>query len=249
MPTTSQTNQQVLRAGLSTQRPSAKNLSSTLFGEDDLFINQRTSLFKNNQQFVVKLLKTCEDFDKYYQLRYQVFCLQHGWMPPNPFEEDMDSYDKHVDFAVGVFDRQTGNLLGGQRCIRSPQPFMCAAEGVFSDDLELKTGEDIGEYSMWVIREDFLNASLSSPLWKTGVMIHLLKMFFLESMRRGIRFIYWETTPLTIEIFRRRGFSLNRGISQTVIDEVEIELVLMDWQAFKEINANHPMLTWFYDGF
>jgi len=52
-----------------------------------------------------------------------------------------------------------------------------------------------------------------------------------------------------MEALRRRGFSFNQVLSGTLSNGDQIELGLIDWQEFKEINADNPMLAWFHDGF
>ena len=61
-------------------------------------------------RFEMRVLESHEDFDQYYELRYQVYCIKYPWLPQNPFEIEIDRYDKLIrskdsnSFAIGVFD-------------------------------------------------------------------------------------------------------------------------------------------------
>lgn len=205
-------------------------------------------------RFNVRVLKTEEDFEKYYELRYQIYCKKFGWIAENFFELERDRYDQHVDFAVGVFDCQMDEILGGHRCIRWTKEgrytfmFQREYEQIFND-IKIEEGEHVGEFSRWTIHDDFIKALMRREQWRSGPSIHLFKMDFLESKRRGIQKVYTHSYSTLIKALNKRGFPFHRIAIRSLSNGEQIELALMDWNEFEHLNQGTELLDWFYEGF
>jgi N-acyl amino acid synthase of PEP-CTERM/exosortase system len=70
--------------------------------------------------FSVADADTPELRDQAHRLRYQVYCMEHPFEPPNAEEMERDDYDAHSDFAL-LTHRQTGLLAGTVRMVL-PRP-------------------------------------------------------------------------------------------------------------------------------
>ena len=205
-------------------------------------------------RFNVRVLNTDEDFEKYYELRYHIYCKKFGWIAENVFELERDRYDQQVDFAVGVFDWQTDKIMGGHRCIRwreegrSQFMFQREYERIFND-IEIEEGAHVGEFSRWTIHDDFIKALMRRDQWRGGPSVHLFKMDFLESKQRSIQKVYTHSYPTLIRALNKRGFPFHRIAIRSLANGEQIELALMDWDEFEHLNQDTELLTWFNAGF
>lgn len=66
-----------------------------------------------------------------HRLRYQVYCVEHPFEPPNPEQMERDAYDAHSGFAL-LTHRQTGLLAGTVRMVL-PRPDALASSFAFQD--------------------------------------------------------------------------------------------------------------------
>ena len=70
--------------------------------------------------FVFKQLRTAEELAESYRLRWQVYCLERGFLPAEdyPNEQETDRFDA-CSLHFGAFHRETGELVGSLRLIIS----------------------------------------------------------------------------------------------------------------------------------
>ncbi len=203
-------------------------------------------------KYNVRLLSKDTEYLAYYQLRHQVFCERYGWREVNKLGLERDEYDDHADFVVGVFLKETNELVGGHRCIRWPKKFMFYREyeGVFSD-ISIVEGEQVSEFSRWTIRGDYLRELLSRKNWKSSVSLNLFKMGYLECQNQAIEFVYTHSYPAIFQALNRRGFPFHEVATRELSNGDKVQLAVMSWDEFKKENAqNQPdLLDWFNEGF
>ncbi|GEM_PF-5927752 len=118
-----------------------------------------------------------------FSLRYKVFGDKLGWLVPNPYELDYDSYDNYSKH-VGVFIKNDGaaKMIGYTRIIFTGDgPFMIHEE--FKALVNQKIKEDSLEISRVLV-------NTPRPDYRLYTTMLLYRDVYLSAKERGIRYGY-----------------------------------------------------------
>ncbi|WP_339860985.1 PEP-CTERM/exosortase system-associated acyltransferase [Paremcibacter congregatus] len=178
--------------------------------------------------FPSRLVENMRELQKLYQLRYDVYCLQKGFLNPEHYPDncEIDDFDRH-SLHFGAFD-DLGNALGTLRLVRNSElgfPMLGHCKIDDPDHIPETAGEisrlavskmirkrqDDGDYGMAVA-----NAPIDAPLGtpkdnrrrhRPDIVVGLYKSLYQESKRSGITHWIAAMEPSLLKLLRRFYFN------------------------------------------
>ena len=179
--------------------------------------------------FPSSLVEDMQDLKKLYQLRYDVYCLQKGFLDPENYPENFetDVFDKH-SLHFGAFD-DLGNALGTLRLVKSSSqgfPMLGHCDIDVPDHILENAGEisrlavstiirkrkSDGEYGMEIEgdaldRRPINRAINNRRQHRPDIVVGLYKSLYQESKRQGITHWLAAMEPGLLKLLRRFYFN------------------------------------------
>jgi N-acyl-L-homoserine lactone synthetase len=120
--------------------------------------------------------------EKAFSLRYKIFGEKLGWLVPNPYELDYDSYDNYAKH-VGVFikNEKASKMIGYARIIFSGDNFM------IHEEFKALLDEPIKKNSLEISR---VLVDTPRPDYRLYTTMLLYREVYLSAEDRGIRYGY-----------------------------------------------------------
>ncbi len=179
--------------------------------------------------FPSHLVEEMQELEKLYQLRYDVYCLQKGFLDPKdyPDERECDAFDQH-SLHFGAFDGQ-GNALGALRLVRNSSlgfPMLDHCQIDVPDHILEKSGEisrlavskmirkraTDGDYGM-ATSDGAADEIPRLPIrdnrrkHRPDIVVGLYKTLYQESKRHGITHWIAAMEPGLMKLLRRFYFN------------------------------------------
>jgi len=179
--------------------------------------------------FPSRLVVDMKDLNKLYQLRYDVYCLQKGFLDPADYPNkcETDIFDKHA-LHFGAFDH-SGNALGTLRLVKNSGvgfPMLKHCEIDVSEEILLKAGEvsrlavskiirkrsGDGEYGMALQggrvdeKPKFIPEN-NKRRHRPAIVVGLYKSLYQESKRAGITHWLAVMEPGLLKLLKRFYFN------------------------------------------
>ncbi len=179
--------------------------------------------------FPSKLVKEMQELEKLYQLRYDVYCMQKGFLDPANYPDKLetDVFDQH-SLHFGAFDK-LGNALGTLRLIQNSDigfPMLDHCEIDVPDEILQKAGEisrlavskmirkrrGDGEYGM-VLEGGPVDEKIKSPprhnrrRHRPAIVVGLYKNLYQESRKNGITHWLAVMEPGLLKLLKRFHFN------------------------------------------
>lgn len=179
--------------------------------------------------FPSRLIEDMQDLKKLYQLRYDVYCLQKGFLDPNnyPDQFETDAFDKH-SLHFGAFD-DLGNALGTLRLVKNSSqgfPMLDHCDINVPDHILEKAGEisrlavssiirkrkSDGEYGMEIEGGGLDGNPLIRPnnnrrQHRPDIVVGLYKSLYQESKKQGITHWLAAMEPGLLKLLKRFYFN------------------------------------------
>lgn len=179
--------------------------------------------------FPSKLVKNMQDLEKLYQLRYEVYCVQKGFLNPGNYPNhcETDIFDQH-SLHFGAFD-DLGNALGTLRLVKqSSQGFPMADHCKINvpDHILDNAGEisrlavskmirkrkNDGEYGMVVGGREMdikpeIRPENNKRRHRPDIVVGLYKSLYQESRKHGITHWIAAMEPGLLKLLRRFYFN------------------------------------------
>lgn len=180
---------------------------------------------------LVKTLSGEDELRASFRLRHQVFADRLRWVPGNPEELEVDSYDAFAT-SVGLFD-SNHHLRGVFRMVHSSFPFMLESE--FRDCLlpqcEIRKALDTAEITRLAIDPMLTEKGLSNRLMQV-----LFKGVYQWSMQNNVRYLYMVVEKRFLRVLRGMGFTceaVSPAVALPPAEALSIAAVL-DWEQFHD---------------
>jgi acyl homoserine lactone synthase len=141
-------------------------------------------LIFQEENFLIKTLRTQEEMEAAFRLRHEVFCDELKWVPSFPDGMERDDYDAFAD-PIGLFDEKN-ELIGHVRLIIAPKPFMIEKEFacLLSKDKPFRKHSNLAESTRICIKKDCRKITVGS-----FTVAHLLyKAIYQWCLLHDIRF-------------------------------------------------------------
>ncbi len=179
--------------------------------------------------FPSKLVKEMQELKKLYQLRYDVYCTQKGFLDPAKYPDKLetDIFDQH-SLHFGAFDT-LGNALGTLRLIRNSDkgfPMLDHCEINVPDEILQKSGEisrlavskmirkrrGDGEYGMVVEggpidEKPKVSLQHNRRRHRPAIVVGLYKNLYQESRKNGITHWLAVMEPGLVKLLKRFHFN------------------------------------------
>ncbi|NOZ43448.1 MAG: PEP-CTERM/exosortase system-associated acyltransferase [Alphaproteobacteria bacterium] len=211
-----------------------KNLSETMprlekQTEDRRVLRVKKQFWQRDVAFPGRLTEDMRDLKKLYQLRYDVYCRQKGFLEPADYPDqcETDVFDQH-SLHFGAFD-DFGNALGTLRLVRNSSrgfPMLGHCDIDVPDHILDNAGEisrlavsktirkrqDDGDYGM-AVNDAGVDAAPIKRLennrrsHRPDIVIGLYKSLYQESRKHGITHWIAAMEPGLLKLLRRFYFT------------------------------------------
>lgn len=230
----------------------------------------KRQFWERDVAFPSELVENMQDLEKLYQLRYDVYCLQKGFLDPGNYPDrcESDIYDQNA-LHFGAFD-DLGNALGTLRLIKNSDmgfPLLDYCEVNVPDNVLANTGEisrlavskiirkrkSDGEYGMSAEGEgvDMQEARLQDNRrrHRPDIVVGLYKSLYQESKKHGITHWMAVMEPGLLKLLKRFYFDFEPiGPEVDYYGPVRPYMVSLDDVENKVYESSKPFYTSFVKG-
>lgn len=165
-----------------------------------------------------------------YELRFQVYCLECGYLPPHDYPEqrEIDEHDSGSEHFCTF--NQNKELVGYVRLVRADaqQKFPLHRHCTINDDAYLPPAAETAEISRLIVRQDYrrrcgdnlIGVTISEKTHRAKrerrvtspqILLNLWRQMYVHSQINGIRYWYAAMEPL---VARSLANLMNFGFNQ-----------------------------------
>ena len=112
------------------------------------------SLSREIVMFEFKICESDEEVASALKLRYEVYCIEKGWISPSRFQngEEFDEYDKYSKMLIA--SNESGQVIGTSRIIMPSKLGLPIEKFIDMEDLDMSRAAEV---SRLAVREDARN--------------------------------------------------------------------------------------------